>query len=108
MERREYPRELAPPMQVCGECRNVVDVSLGGICLDLELPVAPGRRYGLILADTLLHHSKELQAEVVWYTGGRAGLQWVDLTDDQTAWLRERCEEWDRDGLRAQIWPEAA
>ena len=102
-DRRRDPRIPAPPMQVSGECRNIMDVSLGGICLDLESPLESGACYLLLMTDALHYHTQELKARVIWRDEGRIGLQWEDLTDRQRRWLEARLSDWDREGLRAHV-----
>jgi PilZ domain-containing protein len=100
-ETRHQKRVAAPPGALSAGWAPVENLSTGGVCLAVAAPVLPGERYGLVLTQGLLHSSvapwygaQELQAEVIWYTGGRAGFRWVELSGRQQAWLRERIQDW--------------
>ena len=102
-ERREHLRIPAPPVLVEGQWIGVYDIGVGGICLAQATPVERGARFDLTVTDGLVYNAQRLQAEVMWYSRGRVGLRWVDLTDDQRRWLEERSREWERATLSAQM-----
>jgi hypothetical protein len=102
-DRRRHPRHPAPPMFIAGECRNVVDVSLGGICVDMETRMETGTQCTLVVSDGGRYFWQELPAVVTWCRGGRIGFQWVNLSEEQEAWLVERLQDWDMDGLWAEL-----
>lgn len=94
-ERRTTPRLASgPPISVVGLTAVVYDISRGGICLQLEVPVKPGDRYRLNLLDELEGSTQVLAAEVVWSGGGRAGFRWIFITPEQDAWLGNRFTAW--------------
>ncbi len=94
-ERRQTPRLAGgPPISVIGLTATVYDISRGGICLQLEVPVKPGDRYRLNLLDELEGSTQVLATEVVWSGGGRAGFRWIFLTPEQDAWLAARFQAW--------------
>ena len=95
---RQHPRVFNPPLHVSGIWGTVYDVSEGGICLVTTTPLQAGDQYELILTDCLVHFTKEIRAEVVWYRRGRAGLRWIDLAPDQLLWLDGAFACWDEEG----------
>jgi hypothetical protein len=96
--RRQFPRIEEPPLHVSGVWATVDDVSCGGVCLKVPQPVARGSRLPLILTDAHMYFSQEVEAEVMWCSGPRAGLRFVNLTDDQQEWIEQRLLAWERDG----------
>jgi hypothetical protein len=72
----------------------VQDLSLGGICLRIERPLAEGERFELVLAGGPDPQACVLRGEVMWWQGGRAGLRWIDLTLSQERWLRQLFRGW--------------
>ena len=87
-ERRRQPRLACPPVFVDGLPALVHDVSRSGISILVDVPVAPGEIYRLILTDAIDESAQMLEAEVVWYHEERAGLRWHRLNADQDSWLR--------------------
>ncbi len=103
-DNRREVRLPAPPLFVSGIWATVYDVSLGGACLLLDEELTAGTRYDLILTDGVYRYTVDIQAEVVWCSGGRAGLRWVNVTARQQAWLRDRSQAWlDEGDVRLQM-----
>ncbi|HEU4753238.1 MAG TPA: PilZ domain-containing protein [Armatimonadota bacterium] len=94
-ERRRQPRlSDRPPLDVSGVPATVHDISRHGICLIVDAPLAEGERHRLRLTDALDESSRTMDAEVVWNSGNRAGLRWVDPTPGDDQWLLERFQTW--------------
>ena len=93
-ERREHPRVPNPGLEVNGIWADVHDVSLGGICLQVDAPLEPYRQCDMVLTDPGARSSRDFRAEVVWSRKGRAGFRWVELSEEQKQWLGERLEGW--------------
>ena len=93
-ERRRLSRIFAPPLVISGVTADVRDISLDGLCLLTDEPLGPGAEYQLLLTDGLTHVTTELRARVLWSSAGTVGLQWVDLSEDEERWLRQRFAEW--------------
>jgi len=91
---RRHPRIPEPPLQVSGVRGCVRDVSLGGFCLDTLEVLQPGEQYELILTDAWCPFPQQLRAAVVWCEEGRAGLEWVQLDQEQQRWLETRFDDW--------------
>jgi hypothetical protein len=102
-ERRAHLRIPAPPVLVEGQWIGVYDIGMGGICLAHAAPLRRGMRVELTVTDGLVYNSHCLTAEVMWCSRGRVGLRWVDLSEEQREWLEERCREWERAALTAQV-----
>jgi hypothetical protein len=92
--RRAHPRVPRPPLSVSGLWGRVQDISMTGICLHLDAPVRHGECYDLILTDEISGDYRWIQAEVIWCTADRAGLSWVDLSEDEEQWLVTRFQRW--------------
>src|SRR5205823_4040354 len=69
---------------------SIRDVSMGGIGLARVLPRGAGERYILALKGRDSGESQVLEAQVVWFRGGQAGLRWFPLDLDQQQWLRDQ------------------
>ena len=93
-ERRGEPRIPSQRLRMGGPWAAVLDLSLSGAGLIVETPLQPGARCELVLVEGLLKTRQQIRAEVVWCRGGRAGLRWIDLTDDQRRWLRDCFAAW--------------
>ncbi len=98
LRRRGAPRIEAPPLFVSGVPADVIDVSLGGICLRTRNPLALGQELDLVVSDGLCNFTTELRAQVVWCGRGRVGLRWLALSEAQLQWLRDRSATWLREG----------
>jgi hypothetical protein len=96
-DRRVHDRHAQPPLYVSCLPGGVVDVSVGGICLALGAPVPPQELSELIVTDGLCYTTQTLEAEIVWRSGSRVGLRWVDPTPAEVEWLRECMERWQED-----------
>ena len=92
--RRNHPRVPRPPLSVSGLSGRVQDISLTGICLVLDAPVQVGECYDLILTDELSGDYRWIQSQVMWCTDDRAGLAWVELSEDEETWLIHRFQRW--------------
>ncbi|MBI3910738.1 MAG: DUF3866 family protein, partial [Armatimonadetes bacterium] len=96
-ERRRRPRLEPPvPFRLCGLPGVVHDVSRGGLSLHLPGPIAPQTVLELGLVDAHGHRCA-FTARVVWCekrSPCRAGLEFVNLTARQDAWLALRFLGW--------------
>jgi len=92
--RRVHPRVERPPVDLSGIWGEVVDISLTGIAVMVTDPIDLGTRLDLVVTDARTHDQRWIPAEVMWSEGKRTGLRWVDLSDDDRAWLLERFSAW--------------
>lgn len=90
-DRRIFPRFSAPTTVPGGGWSRVLDLSLGGACLEGSQPVERGERIDVILTDCVHFHTAMLEAEVVWQHGSRVGLRWVQAGEREQEWLENRC-----------------
>lgn len=89
--RREAPRLSPNALAARGEWEQVIDISVGGACLERDAPLEPGTRLSVVLTDKNAQHSAMIDAEVVWQNGRRVGLRWVDLDEPLRHWLANCC-----------------
>jgi hypothetical protein len=82
----------------------VVDVSEGGLCLQLKKPAGERGAYYLTLTDGLFYLGHDLRAEVRWTYGQQVGLEWTNLTPDARVFLRNCFRRWTEE--RIPIWVE--
>jgi hypothetical protein len=57
-------------------------------------PLSAGQRLRLVLTDALDDSRQEMIAEAIWCAGRKAGLRWVDMTQEQDRWLLSRFKAW--------------
>jgi hypothetical protein len=93
-DRRLHARVARPPVHVSGPAITVNDVSLGGINLTCEHTAQVGDLFELILTDAMLSYTETLEAEVMWRTRIGLGLRWINVTERQEKWLRDRLDAW--------------
>jgi hypothetical protein len=103
-ERRRYERITAPPMVVRNGDAVVVDVSEGGLCLELRKPGGDPGAYYLTLTDGLFCLGQDLRAEVRWTHERQVGLEWTNLNPDARVFLRNCFRRWTEE--RIPIWVE--
>src|SRR5205807_8499815 len=85
-EARLYGRGEAPSLtaRVMGQELVVIrDISLGGIGLGGLVPRAAGDRWTLALRAPANQESQVLEAQVVWFRGGKTGLKWLTQDPEQ-------------------------
>ena len=100
-DRRVHDRHAQPPLHVSCIPGGVTDVSLGGIGLTLAAPVPAHTLCELIVTEGLCYTTQTLAAEVVWRSGNRVGLRWIDPSAGELKWLRESIERWKVDRASA-------
>lgn len=94
-ERRRHPRlGGGPPLTIRGLHAAVEDVSRSGLRLLVAMSLREGERYQITLVDGLDGSSRSLEAEVIWYRPGHAGLRWVTLEVELDRWLEQRFRAW--------------
>lgn len=103
-EGRRHRRITTPPIVVRNAEACVVDISEGGVCLELDETPDPRGVYYLTLTDGLFYLGYDLRAEVRWIRGHRAGLEWTNLNDDSRVFLQRCFERWREEQI--PIWVE--
>jgi hypothetical protein len=103
-ERRRQPRvEPGLPVKVCGEATGLLhDISRTGLCLLTDEPLPKEQIVRIQLVDDASGLSCPFRARVIWYRPGlpgRAGLEFVEMTPAQDAWLACRFVDWIAAGL---------
>lgn len=99
LDQRKHTR-VHSPLAVGGLRALLSDVSPGGIGLVMDTPVSCGDRFRLVLTDVTDGSSQDVEAEVAWCTGNRAGLRWVGVTAAQDQWLHDHFRRWRNSGGR--------
>jgi hypothetical protein len=98
-DRRRQPR-IAPalPVTACGEVSGVLhDISRAGLCVITEDRLEEGQVVSFDLVDDPTGMRCAFRARVVWrWEGlpGRAGLEFVEMSPEQDAWLASRFIDW--------------
>lgn len=92
--RRVHPRVFRPPVEISGIWGEVVDISLTGLAVTATGPLEAGTTLDLVLTDSRSHEQRWIPAEVMWSTPSKAGLRWVDLSDEDRQWLIQRFSNW--------------
>jgi hypothetical protein len=103
-EPRRYRRFSAPPVLVRNADAVVVNISEGGVCLELPHPPDTRGAYYLTLTDGLFYLGHDLRAEVRWTRGNRVGMEWTNLSDEARLFLRRCFQRWTEEQL--PIWVE--
>jgi hypothetical protein len=93
IDTRQTPRFRWPFVFGASTHGAIYDISTGGVCLAAATPLSKGSAYTLVLTNGWRRDSQTLQARVLWWRKGRAGLEWVDLLPDQRRWLEECCRD---------------
>lgn len=88
-DRRQFER-VPVPTAVASGWDKVVDLSMGGACLQGMESIQQGEKVDLILTDANLFHTAMIEAEVVWKNADRVGLRWLQMDDREHEWLRAR------------------
>lgn len=104
VDHRQYDRIAAPPMIVTNGDAVVVDVSEGGLCLELRSAEPASGAYYLTLTDGLFCLGSDLRAEVRWQRGNRVGLEWTGLGRDARRFLSNCFARWAHE--RIPLWVE--
>ena len=94
VERRHAPRLPAPPVEVVNLSASVVNIGLGGICLQLPSPEEFVEERQLALRDRITGEEQSLSVKVVWIGPDRAGLLWHSLDARCSRWLQEGMVRW--------------
>ena len=104
-DRRHYLRFNSPKVIASGEWDRVIDISLGGACLEGCVSPAAGDHITVIMTDEVLFHTAAIEAEVVWSAEQRIGLRWLELDPVGESWLQDRCRNGGRVVARGWMAP---
>lgn len=94
VHRRNSARLPTPPVEVVNLPASVVNIGLGGICLQLPSPASFAEEQQLSLRDRLTGEEQSLSVKVVWVGPDRAGLLWHSLDAHCSRWLQESLARW--------------
>lgn len=101
---RRQSERIAEPLLTISHWRATVrDVSVGGICLELDEPTRCEGLYHLTLTDGAYCFGKDVPAEVMWQRGNQVGFRWVRLTEDQETWLSLCSRSWHREAYPIRV-----
>lgn len=101
---RRSSERIAEPLLTVSHWRATVrDVSVGGICLELDEPTRCEGLYHLTLTDGAYCFGKDVAAEVMWQRGKQVGFRWLRLTEDQQLWLNLCARTWEREPFPIRV-----
>ena len=92
--RRKAARVPISGVHVVGLPVIVCDVSEGGFGAIFQEPVETGRRFCVVMGDSVSDLTGTLVTEVAWVAGLRAGLRWVEVESWDQIELNSRIKDW--------------